>query len=83
MYIPAINQEESGKRLKDLCDEKGYTAKKLQTELGLKTPQACYRWFEGLAIPKINHLVVIAELLGIRIDDLIVTNEVELERDDY
>lgn len=39
------------------------------------TPQAIYKWQQGLALPTIDNLVALAALLGVTIDDIIVTDK--------
>ena len=35
--------------------------------------QAIYRWQRGDALPSIDNLVILADLFGVQIDDIIVT----------
>ena len=44
----------------------------LQDAFGFGTPQAIYKWQQGLALPTIDNLVVLAALLSVRIDDILV-----------
>ncbi len=73
MCLPTIDVQKSGKRLKDLCDEHGVSAKDLQKALGLESCQACYKWFAGKNLPTIDNLTAIAYLLGVSLEDILVT----------
>ena len=53
------------------------TVKDLQDAFGFGTPQAIYKWQQGLALPTIDNLVVLAALLGVKIDDILVTDAPE------
>ena len=53
------------------------TVKDLQDAFGFGTPQVIYKWQQGLALPTIDNLVVLAALLGVKIDDILVTNAPE------
>ncbi len=46
----------------------------IQHELGLRCPQAVYRWFYGKSLPTIEHLYTIAVMLKMPIDELIVVD---------
>ena len=48
------------------------SVKDLQREFGFATPQAIYKWQQGLALPTIDNLVILAMLLGVTMDDIIV-----------
>lgn len=47
----------------------------LQDAFGVGTPQAIYKWQQGLALPTIDNLVALAALLDVAIDDIIVTDK--------
>ena len=53
------------------------TVKDLQDAFGFGTPQAIYKWQQGLALPTIDNLVVLAALLGVKIDDILVIDAPE------
>ena len=38
------------------------------------TPQAIYKWQQGVALPTIDNLVVLAAILQVRLDDILVTD---------
>ena len=69
-----VDQEKTGLRIQELCRENGITVKMIQTKLGLKCPQAVYRWFYGKSLPTIEHLYTIAYMLKMPIDELIVVD---------
>ena len=45
----------------------------LQDVFGFATPQAIYKWQHGTAMPTLDNLVVLAAVLGVAMDDIIVT----------
>ncbi len=75
MSLPVIDVEASCKNLKRMCMEKGISANELKEVLGLESVQACYKWFAGKNLPSIDNLFIIAQLLGVKIDDIIVAKE--------
>ena len=75
MAIPTIDMVRTGQNIKRLRKLAGISVKDLQDVFGFGTPQAIYKWQQGLALPTIDNLVVLADLLGVTIDDIIVTDK--------
>ncbi len=78
MCMPVISIEKSCEKLRSLCVSKGYTPQMLKEALQLESVQTIYKWFSGQNIPNIDNLVALSRLLGVSLDELIVTNDVEL-----
>lgn len=49
--------------------------RQLQDIFGFSTPQALYKWQHGTALPTIDNLVVLAAVLGVKVDDILVMND--------
>ena len=52
------------------------SVKDLQNIFGFATPQAIYKWQQGVALPSIDNLVVLAAVLQVSLDDILVVNTV-------
>ena len=74
MAIPTIDMVRTGQNINRLRKLAGVSVKDLQDVFGFATPQAIYKWQQGLALPTIDNLVVLAALLDVSIDDIIVTD---------
>ena len=72
--IPTIDMVKTGQNIVTLRKKAGVSVKDLQDAFGFGTPQAIYKWQQGLALPTIDNLVVLATLLGVKLDDIIVTD---------
>lgn len=72
MNIPTIDLVETGKNIIRLRKERGLSVKDLQGIFGFTTPQAIYKWQQGAALPTIDNLIVLAQILQVRVDDIIV-----------
>ena len=72
--IPAINMAKTGQNIVILRKQAGLSVKDLQDAFGFGTPQAIYKWQQGLALPTIDNLVVLAVLLGVKVDDILVVD---------
>ena len=72
--IPVIDMIKTGQNIVTLRKRAGLSVRDLQDALGFGTPQAIYKWQQGLALPTIDNLVALAALLGVTINDIIVTD---------
>ena len=72
MAIPTIDMVKTGQNIKRLRKMAGVSVRDLQDVFGFATPQAIYKWQHGTALPTIDNLVVLASVLGVRIDDILV-----------
>ncbi len=70
--IPMIDLGATGRNIVRLRKEAGLSVKDLQRVFGFATPQAIYKWQQGLALPTIDNLVILAVILGVTMDDIIV-----------
>lgn len=76
--VPVIDMTKTGQNIVVLRKSAGLSVRDLQDAFGFGTPQAIYKWQQGLALPTIDNLVVLAALLGVTIDDIIVTDKQNL-----
>ncbi len=73
MYaMPTIDMVATGKNIERLRKNAGISVRDLQDVFGFGTPQAIYKWQHGTAMPTIDNLVVLADVLQVRIDDILV-----------
>ena len=70
--IPVIDLTATGSNITRLRIHAGLTVKDLQDIFGFSTPQAIYKWQRGAALPTVDNLVVLAAVLGVRIDDILI-----------
>ena len=62
----------TGKNIERLRKNAGISVRDLQDVFGFGTPQAIYKWQHGTAMPTIDNLVVLADVLQVRIDDILI-----------
>ena len=75
-HVPVINVEKTGANLKQLRQEKYLTVKDIQKELGLAYVGGIYRWERGEILPSIDNLIILANIYGVNIDDILVIDYV-------
>ncbi len=79
---PVLDLEATGKKIKNLMKQKGITARQLQSILGFEYVQGIYAWTQGKNAPSIDNLLVLAQVFGVQMDDIIMTKTVEVEIND-
>lgn len=73
--IPTIDMVRTGQNINQLRQNVGISVKELQDIFGFTTPQAIYKWQHGTALPTIDNLVVLAAILGVKVDDILVMKD--------
>ena len=74
MNLPGIDMVRTGQNIARLRKQAGLSVRDLQDVFGFATPQAIYKWQQGVALPTIDNLVVLATVLQVRLDDILVTD---------
>lgn len=74
--IPVIDMAATGNNIKMMRQAAGISVKDLQNIFGFTNPQAIYKWQSGQAMPTIDNMVILASVLGVKIDDIIVFQKV-------
>lgn len=72
--LPVIDMIRTGQNIGRLRKQAGLSVKDLQDVFGFATPQAIYKWQQGVALPTIDNLVVLAAVLQVRLEDILVTD---------
>ena len=67
-----IDYVKSGKKMKSLIQKSGFSVKEVQDYLHLSCPQPIYRWFQGKALPTVNHLYALSNLLNVHMEEFFV-----------
>ena len=72
---PNIDMQRTGIRLKEFIQKSGYCVADIQEYLHLSCPQPVYRWFKGTILPSVDHLLMLSELLGVHMEELLVKKQ--------
>ena len=70
---PSIDLVATGANITRLRKAAGLSVRDVQVLLGLSAPQAIYKWQAGDALPTVDNLLVLASILGVKMDDIIIT----------
>ena len=79
---PVLDVDATGAKIKSLMKQRGITPRQLQIILNFPYVQTVYNWFSGKNMPTIDNLIVLAQVLGVTVDDIIVTKTVDREIED-
>ena len=79
---PVLDLDATGAQIKTIMKQKGVTPRQLQLILGFPYVQTIYNWFAAKNMPTLDNLVVLAQVLGVTMDDIIVTRMITVEIDD-
>ena len=64
MKSAIIDTTATGKRIRFLMNEIGLTTLNAKCFYNISSPQTFYRWLSGAALPTVEHLVILAAVLG-------------------
>jgi len=73
---PNIDMYRTGRKLKCMLESAGYTPRMIQGYLHLSCVQPIYRWYKGLILPSVDHLLMLSELLNVHMEELLVKKSV-------
>ncbi len=74
LNTPFINTVATGQNINRLRIAAGMTVRDMQEVFGFTTPQAIYKWIHGTALPTIDNLVILADVLDVTMDEIVVVN---------
>ena len=72
--VATINREKTGRRIRTLMRERGFSVQDVREALSLGSLQAVYHWLEGKSMPTLDNLYALSGLLCVPMDSLIVGN---------
>lgn len=72
--IPVIDLVGTGNNIVKLRKQAGLSVQDLQSVFGFNSPQVIYKWQNGVALPTLDNLIVLAAVLGVRLDDIVITH---------
>ena len=64
----------TGMNITRLRKNAGLSVRDLADILGFATPQAVYKWQNGVAMPTLDNLVVLAAIFNVTMDQIIVVD---------
>lgn len=74
MNVPRIDVEKTAQNIAGLRTEKNLSIRQIQDALGFNNPQAFYKWQRGECLPSLDNLIILADLYGVRLDEIIAVS---------
>lgn len=75
--MPMVDLKKTGENINRLRVKNNMSVKELQDVFGFTTPQAIYKWQHGTALPTVDNLVVLANVFGVTVDEILVVEKGE------
>lgn len=72
--LPTIDMIRTDQNISRLRQQAGLSVKDLQDIFGITTPQAVYKWQQGVALPTIDSFVALVAVLQVHLDDVSFTD---------
>ena len=73
MYL-SIRQKETGKQIRKLLQENGYSVRNIQDVMWFENPQAIYKWLSGKSLPSLDNFIILSKVLHTSIEDILVVD---------
>ena len=72
--MTTINTIATGANIKAMMKAHQMTTADIQKACGFGIPQAIFKWFRGDTMPTIDNMVIVADLFGCTVNDIIRVN---------
>lgn len=81
MKIPIIDVPQTGAKINLLCKKANLSVKEIQEVFGFENPQAIYKWIHGRNLPTVDNLIILAEIFGVTVDDILSIRYVDIKKE--
>ena len=72
---PTIDQVKTGKKIKELREQKGLSVRELQRYFLFEDPSVIYKWQKGECLPNLDNFVALSALMGVSVNDIVVLED--------
>ncbi len=72
MWYPIIDMKRTGRRIKEVCNQKGISTKDVQEYMNFSASQSVYNWFRGKSLPSLDNFYALSKLLDLPMENLII-----------
>ena len=69
-----IDMKATGANIRAYIKNNKMKIAEVQAIFGFNTPQAIYKWMRGDAVPTIDNIIILADIFGVGIGDIVVVS---------
>ena len=70
-YYPSIDIQATGRRIRELREQKHLRVEDISAFMGFESGQAVYKWQRGESLPTVDNLYALSILLDTTIEDIL------------
>lgn len=70
--VPVIDTAATGANIKVKMNAAGKTVKDVQNACGFTSGNAVYKWINGICMPTLDNMVIIADICGVTLNDMVI-----------
>ena len=74
--MKTVNVAETGKKLKRMRQARGLSTYQVRDMLNLTSRGAIYKWERGDCLPRVDNLLILADIYGLSMEEMLVIYEV-------
>ena len=74
--MPTVDIKQTGENIRRRMDAAGKTVRDIQDACGFTTGNAVYKWIAGRCMPTIDNMVIIADMCGVTINDIVAIRRI-------
>lgn len=75
--MPVLDPIATGKKINQIRKDRNISVTDIKDALGLSTTNAIYKWFRGDSMPTLDNIILLSNILGVGIADLLVTRIIQ------
>lgn len=74
--MKTIDMEKTGENIDQMRKKSGMSVSAIMDTIGISSPNSFYKWIHGKSMPTIDNLVMLADIFGCGIGDIVATKVV-------
>ena len=74
--MPTIDLPATGMNIGELMKMNGISAADVADRMGFSSRNAVYKWIKGEALPTLDNILILADLLDVTIEDILVVTRI-------
>lgn len=74
--MPTIDMQATGNNIRNMIKANNMKIADIQGVFGFNTPQAIFKWMRGDAMPTIDNMVILADVFGVTVNDILIIKRI-------